>query len=114
MENRTVTALRPDAGGFTLTFEDGAVLNARRVVVAVGIGHFAWLPPVLAGLPPALVTHSSDHHALDKFADRKIAVIGAGASAIDIAALLHGVGARPTLVARTDQLHFQDPPPPAG
>jgi Pyridine nucleotide-disulphide oxidoreductase len=114
VENRTVTALRPDAGGFTLTFEDGAVLNARRVVVAVGIGHFAWLPPVLAGLPPALVTHSSDHHALDKFADLEIAVIGAGASAIDIAALLHGVGARPTLVARTDQLHFQDPPPPLG
>jgi hypothetical protein len=114
VENRTVTALRRGAGGFMLTFEDGEVLNARRVVVAVGIGHFAWLPPVLEGFPPALVTHSSDHHALDKFADRKVAVIGAGASAIDIAALLHGVGAHPTLVARTDQLHFQDPPPPLG
>jgi hypothetical protein len=114
VENRTVKALRRDAGGFTLTFEDGAVLSARRVVVAVGIGYFAWLPPVLEGISPALVTHSSDHHALDKFADRKVAVIGAGASAIDVAALLRGVGAHPTLVARTDELHFQDPPPPLG
>jgi thioredoxin reductase len=114
VENRTVTVLRRDAGGFTLTFENGEILNARRVVVAVGIGHFAWLPPVLKGIPPALVTHSSDHHALDKFADREVAVIGAGASAIDVAALLHGVGAHPTLVARTDRLHFQDPPPPLG
>jgi thioredoxin reductase len=115
VENRTVAALRGDGTrGFTLTFDDGAVLGARRVVVAVGIGYFAWLPPVLEGISPALVTHSSDHHALDHFADREVAVIGAGASAIDVAALLHGVGARPTLVARTDQLHFQDPPPPLG
>jgi thioredoxin reductase len=106
--------LRRAACGFTLTLEDGEDLNARRVVVAVGIGHFAWLPPILEGIPPALVTHSSDHHALDKFADREVAVIGAGASAIDIAALLRGVGAHPTLVARTDQLHFQDPPPALG
>ena len=114
VENRIVTALRRAAGGFTLTFEDGEVLSARRVVVAVGIGHFAWLPPVLERIAPALVTHSSDHHALDKFADREVAVIGAGASAIDIAALLRGVGAHPTLVARTEKLHFQDPPPPLG
>jgi cation diffusion facilitator CzcD-associated flavoprotein CzcO len=114
VENRTVTALEHDADGFKLTFDDGAVLKARRVVVAVGIGHFAWLPPVLKGVSPALVTHSSDHHALDKFASRKVAVIGGGASAIDVAALLHGVGAEPTLVARTQELHFQDPPPPLG
>jgi cation diffusion facilitator CzcD-associated flavoprotein CzcO len=114
VENRTVRDLRNDADGFKLTFEDGGVLSARRVVVAVGIGHFAWLPPMLEGMPAALVTHSSDHHALEKFADRDVAVIGAGASAVDIAALLHNVGARPTLVARTDELRFQDPPLPPG
>jgi cation diffusion facilitator CzcD-associated flavoprotein CzcO len=114
VENRTVTALGRDADGFALTFEDGGVLNAHRVVVAVGIGHFAWLPPVLKGLSPAMVTHTSDHHALDKFANRKVAAIGAGASTIDVAALLHDSGAEPTLIARTQELHFQDPPPPLG
>lgn len=114
VENRTVSDVRNDADGFKITFEDGGVLNARRVVVAVGIGHFALLPPMLEGMPAALVTHSSDHHALDKFADRDVAVVGAGASAVDIAALLQQAGARPTLVARTDQLRFQDPPPPDG
>jgi len=114
VENRTVANLERDDDGFTLTFEDGMVLKARRVVVAVGIAHFARLPQMLAGLSPALVTHSSDHHALDKFAGQKVAVIGAGASAIDIAALLHEAGAQPTLVARTQELHFQDPPPALG
>jgi hypothetical protein len=110
VENRTVTGLRRLPDGFELTFADGGAVVARRVVVAVGISHFAWLPPVLDGLPSDLVTHSSRHHALDKFAGRDVAVIGAGASAIDIAALLHGVGANATLVARIPKLEFHHPP----
>lgn len=110
VENRTVIGLARQSGGFELTFGDGGRVAARRVVVAVGIGHFAWLPPVLDGLPSDLVTHTSRHHALDKFAGRDVAVIGAGASAIDVAALLHGVGANATLVARVPRLAFHEPP----
>jgi cation diffusion facilitator CzcD-associated flavoprotein CzcO len=95
-----------------LHFADGDSARARRVVVAVGIGQFAYIPQELAGLPLDLVSHSSHHHTLDRFAGRDVAVIGAGASAIDIAALLQAAGANVTLIARKTQLAFQEPPSP--
>lgn len=110
VENRTVTQLRRGDGGFELGFEDGAALSARRVVVAIGVAPFAYVPDVLAAMPAALVSHSSDHHALEKFAGRDVAVVGAGASAGDVAALLYTAGARPVLVARRPQLAFHQAP----
>ena len=114
VENRTVTGLRRGSDGFELSFSDGEVVSAHRVVVAVGVAHFAYLPPVLEGFSPDLVSHSSDHHALDEFAGRDVAVIGAGASALDIAALLHAAGANTALVARVPSLAFHTPPLPPG
>jgi cation diffusion facilitator CzcD-associated flavoprotein CzcO len=113
-ENRTVTGLRRAPNGFELSFADGEVLAARRVVVAVGVAHFAYLPPVLRGFSPDLVSHTSDHHALDKFSGRDVAVIGAGASALDVAALVHAAGANTALVARAPGLAFHNPPLPQG
>jgi thioredoxin reductase len=110
VENRTVVGLTRQSGGFELSFADGGVIVARSVVVAVGIGHFAWLPPVLDGLPSDLVTHTSRHHGLEKFAGRDVAVIGAGASAIDVAALLQRAGGNATLIARVPELAFHEPP----
>ena len=42
------------------------------------------LPAELAGLPADLVTHTRDHHDLDRFKGRRVAVIGAGQSALEI------------------------------
>ncbi len=110
LENRIVTGLLRHTAGFELQFGDGDAVIARRVVVAVGVGYFAHMPEVLAHLPPDLASHSSHHHALDRFAGRDVAVIGAGASAIDIAALLRTAGANTHLIARVPKLAFQDPP----
>jgi thioredoxin reductase len=57
-----------------------------------------------------MVSHSSKHSDLSQFKDRKVAVLGAGASAVDIAALLLQVGADVELVARREKLDFNDPP----
>ncbi len=56
---------------------------ARRVVLATGIGAFGVRPPQLATLPPARVSHSSQHADYRRFAGQAVAVIGAGASALD-------------------------------
>jgi thioredoxin reductase len=112
VENRIVTGLHRHPDGFEIDFADGEVVVARRVVVAVGVAHFAYMPPELDGFPADLVSHSSHHHELDKFAGLEVAVICAGASAIDIAALLHAAGANTSLVARVRQLAFQNPPDP--
>jgi hypothetical protein len=114
VENRSVIDVRRRDGEFDLHFEDGGVVSARRVVVAIGVGYFAHIPDMLAQLPADLVSHSSHHHALDRFAGRDVAVIGAGASAIDIAVLLRAAGANTSLVARIPELAFQEPPASPG
>jgi thioredoxin reductase len=112
LEDRLVTSLRREGAGFELQLEDGEKVFARRVIVAVGITYFANVPAVLAGLRPELISHSSAHADLTGFRDRRIAVVGAGASAIDIAALLHAAGASVDLIARVSSIRFQDPPRP--
>jgi thioredoxin reductase len=46
---------------------------------------------------------------LSEFAGRAVAVIGAGASAIDIAALLHDAGAEVQVIARRSAIDFHEP-----
>lgn len=101
-----VSALRKSARGFTIELDDGETLDARRVVVAVGISHFSHIPPAFAKLPPELVSHSSAHVEVEHFKNRKVIVLGGGSSAIDMAALLHEAGADVRLVARTPALEI--------
>lgn len=105
VEQLWVQSLSHAGGGYELTLADGSVCTARSVVVAAGIMHFAQMPPELGGLPRTLVSHSADHHDLQSFMGRRVAVIGSGASATDLAGLLHRAGAEVHLVCR-DTLWF--------
>lgn len=110
LEQVEVTQLAERDSTFELTTSRGELVRARRVVVATGIGNYTYLPPVFGALPRSIVTHSSDHSDLGRFKNRRVLVLGAGASALDIAALLAGAGAGVDLVARGSELKFQDPP----
>jgi cation diffusion facilitator CzcD-associated flavoprotein CzcO len=110
LEETKVTSVGGGVGGFELATESGEKLRARRVVLATGITHFGYLPPPLSVLPGALASHSSQHADLSGFRGRKVAVVGAGASAVDIAAILHDVGAEVDLVARSPSIAFHEPP----
>jgi thioredoxin reductase len=79
-------------------------------VLAVGITNFAFVPPALNQLPPEFLSHSFCHHQLDKFKGRNVAVIGGGASALDLAALLHDAGAQVQLISRKKSLKFHSMP----
>jgi thioredoxin reductase len=106
LEEKMVVSLgQEDGGGYALALDDGTVCRARAVVVAAGITHFARMPDALKDAPSTLVSHSADHHDLSRFKGRKVAVIGAGSSATDIAGLLHREGAEAHLVCR-DTLWF--------
>ena len=96
----TVTDVAPADGGFRVAFADADPVLAKKVVIATGPLPYAVMPAALSGLPPALVSHTSDHHQLDKFRGRRVAVIGAGQSALETAALLHEAGAEATLIVR--------------
>jgi thioredoxin reductase len=110
LEPLDVAAIEQASPGFRLTLENGETFIARRVVLAVGITHFARVPQALAMLPPALVSHSSCNPDLGRFAGREVAVLGAGASALDCAALLAQAGAAVHLVARAPVVNFHGVP----
>ena len=94
--------------GFALRLDSDELISARKVVVAAGVRHFRYVPSALELLPAEFVTHSSDHHDLASFKDRDVVVIGAGASATDMAALLEDIGATVRLVARQQSVRFHN------
>ncbi|MGH9326860.1 MAG: NAD(P)-binding domain-containing protein [Terriglobia bacterium] len=110
LEETLVTDLRRTALGFELTIESGEAVRVRHVVLAVGVTHFSFIPPVFAELPEEFVSHSFRHHRLVDFRNRRVVVVGAGASAIDLAGLLAEQGAEVTLVARASSLKFHSMP----
>jgi hypothetical protein len=112
VEQRVVAALDPIGSAFRLQFEDRGTLEARRVIVATGLTPFKYLPPLASHLPPAMVSHSSDHGPLDQLDGKEVIIVGSGSSATDLAALLHERGTPVRLVSRAPTLSFVMPPRP--
>jgi thioredoxin reductase len=110
LEDKLVAGIERLQNGFRLQLEDGEALEARTVVLAVGITHFDFVPEVLAHLPPELLSHSARHRDLEPFRGRDVFVIGGGASALDLAGLLHEAGANIKLVSRRKELVFHSQP----
>ena len=110
LEDKQVISLDRAPGGFVLGLEDGETVAAQRVVLAVGITHFEYVPSNLANLSPQFLSHSFRHADPGVFKGRNVVVIGGGASAIDLAALLHEAGADVQLVARQQELKFHSMP----
>jgi FAD-dependent urate hydroxylase len=101
VDRREVSRIeRRSGGGFKLLLQDGDSLVSSRVVVAAGIGQFALRPPEFSTLPPETVSHTVDHSGLTRFAGQRVAVIGAGQSALESAALLTETGASAEVIAR--------------
>jgi cation diffusion facilitator CzcD-associated flavoprotein CzcO len=105
-DRRKVQRVELAPGGFQLTLEDGEALEARRVVVAAGIQPFAHRPTPFEGLPPSLVTHTSEHHDFGRFRDKEVLVIGNGQSAFEAAVFLQEAEARPQLFGRSPVLQW--------
>jgi thioredoxin reductase len=109
LEPAYVVNVRRAAGAFALRLQDGETFAARAIVMATGISYFSHVPEPLSALPAELCTHSSAHYDLSAFRNRRVVVVGGGASAIDLAALLHSGGAAVHLVTRSP-LKFHLPP----
>jgi thioredoxin reductase len=110
LEETNVVSLKAEDDRFGLTLETGEKLQARNVVLATGVSHFAYVPPVLAQLGPDYLSHSFAHRDGDGFEGREVAVVGRGASAVDLAWLLHQQGASVRIVARSSEIEFNKVP----
>jgi cation diffusion facilitator CzcD-associated flavoprotein CzcO len=106
LDKRTVTEVKAAGTGFVLGLEDGETVEATRVVLAVGVTHFENVPEILTKLPAEFSSHSARHTEPETWRGRSVVVVGAGASALDLAALLHDAGADVHLVARKSELKF--------
>jgi len=100
LEDEKLVALDLCPEGFELRMESGKSFKTRKVVLAVGIDYFRNIPEQLADLPKELFSHSAEHCDLSRFRNRAVAVLGRGASAVDIAVLLHETEAQVQLISR--------------
>jgi len=102
--------------GFRLSLEDGEDVSARTVVAAAGHLGYAYSPGELRSLademvqPAALASHASQHTDFSRFSGRVVAVIGAGQSALESAALLREAGAEVHLLVRGRSILWGSPP----
>lgn len=104
VESRQVVGLRREAGQFELRFDDGGECRAARVVVATGLAGCEYVPAELAALGTKHLTHTAHIERFSDFRGRRVAVVGAGQSALEAAALLHEAGAHPRLIVRDGEL----------
>jgi FAD-dependent urate hydroxylase len=102
----TVTNVTPVDGGFKVEFAEESPMLVRQVIVATGLLPYQRMPEELSGLPTDLVSHSAAHHRFDLFDGKRVAVIGAGQSSLQTAALLHESGADVQVIVRRDHLSW--------
>ena len=106
VDSRPVVRIDHHRGRFRLTLADDEAITAAQVVVAAGIAPFASRPQEFDQLPPELASHSSDHSDLSVFSGRNVAVVGAGQSALESAALLREAGCEIEVLARAPGVFF--------
>jgi cation diffusion facilitator CzcD-associated flavoprotein CzcO len=84
----------PD-GLLAIELRDGSVLFARKVVLATGQDGAGmwWMPDFVAALPTRFRAHAADPIDFEALRGRRVAVLGAGASAFDNAAMALEAGA---------------------
>jgi len=112
LEDRQVVSLARGPQGFTVRLDDGEQVEAGRVVMTVGINWFTHVPEELKALPPDLASHSYFTRDLGDFAGKKLLILGAGSSAVDMAVLAGEAGADVTLLARASFIRYHEVPDP--
>jgi len=101
-----VAQVRREGSGFVLTLTDGTTIRSGRVVVAAGIGPFRRRPTAFADLQTSQVSHCYEGRKIADLAGKRVAVIGAGQSALESAALLREAGSEVEVIAKISSLRW--------
>lgn len=107
LDTRQVKSLTLDDEIFTVTLEDGDLLKAKSVVLALGIGPFFHRPEQFKDIPRELAPHSSDFNECSRFKGKRVAVLGRGQSALESAALLRESGAEVQILTRDPAIIYR-------
>ena len=109
LDPRAVIRVSKADEGFHLVLEDGETFFAKRVVMATGLLNHEYRPVQFERLPRTLVTHSCEHTDSERFRGKRVAVIGRGQSACELAAILHEAGANVEIICRGNLVWNADP-----
>ena len=107
LDTRLVRNVLHNGSAFELKLDDGEIIRAKSVVLALGIGLFSKRPEQFADIPRALAPHSSELSDFSHCKGKRVAVIGRGQSALESAALLHENGAEVQILTRDPALIFR-------
>jgi FAD-dependent urate hydroxylase len=106
LEEVLVTNVSLRNRGFEVALSSGERLHSRRVVVCTGLSGLARIPDALRELSPDRMRHTFDISDYSEFRNKTVAVVGAGASAIEAGALVHEAGGCSEIFVRGHQAVF--------
>jgi hypothetical protein len=107
-----VAMVEASGTGFRVTTEAGHVVDARRLVIAVGVMPFAYIPPAFASVSSeSILTAGIRPPELERFTGKHLLVVGGGQAGLEGAGLAARAGARVELVTRSRVHWFADHEP---
>ncbi len=106
LEDVFVTNVEARDRRFEVTLASAERVTAVNVVVCSGLSGLAHLPSELRNLGPDRMRHTCDISDYSQFQNRNVAVIGAGASAIEAGALVREAGGTSEVFVRGQEALF--------
>jgi hypothetical protein len=106
LEESLATRIERAGPGFETRLESGEVVNSRRVLVCTGLSGLEHIPPVLKELGREHMRHTSSISDYSDFRNKRVAVIGGGASAIEAGALVNEAGGTSEIFVRGPEVIF--------
>jgi len=111
LEQSLVTQVDRAHSDFETTLASGEVIHSRRVLVCTGLSGLEYIPEVLKGLGPEQMRHTVSISDYSEFRNKRVAVIGGGASAIEAGALVHEAGGTSEVFVRGPKVIFHSRTP---
>jgi len=107
LDESTVTHVEASKlGGFHLRTSSGDELDARRLVIAVGVTPFPVLPEALRAVPKDRLSFAVERQEFSPLSGQRVLLVGAGQTALESAALAMDAGAASVEVISRSSVRF--------
>jgi FAD-dependent urate hydroxylase len=107
LDESTVTHVEASKlGGFHLRTSSGDELDARRLVIAVGVTPFPVLPEALRDVPKDRLSFAVERQEFSPLVGQRVLLVGAGQTALESAALAMDAGAASVEVVSRSAVRF--------
>jgi FAD-dependent urate hydroxylase len=106
-----IASVELNGSGYRLTTEKGSDVDAKHIVVAVGVMPFAYVPPRLAEQLGDSISLATGIENAGRYSGKRVLVVGGGQAGLEAAGLAAQAGAAVELVTRSNVRWFADHEP---